>query len=102
MAEEKEEQQKPVEAEQEKAAEKKPEAKPKTEEKVEAKAEAKAESKPAEAAPEKKRRKISGMTLKEVEAELKITQEKMGGFQSHFAKDLLARKKVLAESPKRS
>jgi len=102
MAEEKEEQQKPAEVQQEKAAEKNPEAKPKAEEKVEAKTEAKTEPKPAESAPEKKRRKIAQMTLQEVEAELKITQEKMGGFQSHFAQDLLARKKALAESSKRS
>ncbi len=101
MAEEKEKQQKPAE-EQEKAAEKKQEAKPKAEEKVEAKTEAKTEPKPAEVAPEKKRRKISQMTLQEVEAEIKTVQEKMGGFQSHFAQDLLARKKVLAESSKRS
>ena len=95
---EKEEQQKPAE-EQEKAAEKKPEAKPKAEAKP---AEAKAESKPAESAPKKKRRKISQMALQEIESELKVAQEKMGGFQSHFAQDLLARKKVLAESSKRS
>ena len=99
---EKEEQQKTAEG-QEKAPEKKPaEVKPKAEAKAEAKPEAKAESKPAEGAPEKKGKKISRMTLQEVEAELKTVQEKMGGFQSHFAQDLLARKKVLAESPKRS
>ena len=74
------------------AAEKKPETKPK----AEAKTEAKAEAKPAEGILEKKRRKISQMTLQEVEMELKIVQEKMGGFQSNFAQHLLARKKELS------
>ena len=41
-------------------------------------------------------KKISQMTLQEVEAGLKMAQEKMGGFQSDFARDLLARKKELA------
>ena len=78
------------------AAEKKPEAKPKAEAKTEAKTEAKAEAKPAEGILEKKRRKVSQMTLQEVEMELKIVQEKMGGFQSNFAQHLLARKKELS------
>ncbi len=95
---EKEEEQKPAEQQQEKAPEKKPEAKPE----VEAKVEAKTEEKPKEGASKKKRVKVSRMTLPEVEKELKTVQEKMGGFQSHFAQDLLARKKVLAESSKRS
>lgn len=98
---EKEEQPKPTEPE-EKAAEQKPEAKPKAEPKVEAKAETKTEEKPKENVSEKKRIKVSRMTLQEVEKELKVVQEKMGGFQSHFAQDLLARKKVLTESSKRS
>lgn len=101
MSEKEEEQQKPAEPPQEKAAEKKPEEKPKAESKVEAK-EAKTEEKPKEGAGQKKRPKVSRMTLQEVEKELKAVQEKMGGFQSHFAQDLLARKKVLTESSKRS
>jgi hypothetical protein len=52
------------------------------------------EEKPASES-EKKRKKISEMTLPEVEAGLKIAQEKMGGFQSGFARNLLARKKIL-------
>lgn len=43
----------------------------------------------------KKRRKISRMTLAEVESELKAVQEKMGSVQSRFARHLLARKKEL-------
>lgn len=47
---------------------------------------------------EKKRRKISRMTLVEVEAQLKTTKEKMGEFQSSFARHLLARKSELSEN----
>ena len=93
---EKEEQKEPAE-EQKKIAEKKSEATPKAEAKTEAKEEAKAEAKPAEGISKKKRRKISQMALQEVEAELKVVKEKMGGFQSHFAQDLLARKKELTK-----
>ena len=74
----------------EKVSEKKIEEKPKTE--------AKAEHKETGASKEtgkKKRKKISRMALPEVEAELKVLKEKMGGFQSAFAQHLLARKKVL-------
>ena len=46
----------------------------------------------------KKRKKISRMSLAEVEAELKQAQEKMGGFGSDFARHLLARKKELGVS----
>ena len=53
--------------------------------------------KPASDSEKKKTgKKISQMTLQEVEAGLKMAQEKMGGFQSDFARDLLARKKELA------
>ncbi len=59
---------------------------------------------PQEASPqakgESKRKKISRMKLEEVEAEIKIVKEKMGGFQSSFAQHLLARKNQLAESAK--
>ncbi|MBI1977421.1 MAG: hypothetical protein HYS55_01560 [Candidatus Omnitrophica bacterium] len=57
------------------------------------------ESKPAEESKSKttkKRRKVSGMTLAEVESELKTVKEKMGAYQSAFAQHLLARKKELA------
>ena len=99
MSEEKKEQPKPAEQQEGKASEKKPEAKPK----VEAKAEAKAEEKPKESKEgvEKKGKKVSRMALSEVEAGLKVVQEKMGGFQSNFAQHLLARKKILTESSKR-
>ena len=47
-----------------------------------------------------KRKKISRMKLEEVEAEIKSIKEKMGGFQSGFARHLLARRKELADSSK--
>ena len=61
---------------------------------VEKKAE-KQEEPQAEKPQGKKRRKISRMTLAEVESELKAVREKMGSFQSRFARHLLARKKEL-------
>lgn len=62
------------------------------------KAEEQAAAKPAASEPqEKERRKISRMTLVEVEAQLKMTKEKMGEFQSLFARHLLARKKELTK-----
>lgn len=67
-------------------------------EKVE-KAEEQTAAKPAASeSQEKKRRKISRMTLAEVEAQLKIVKEKMGEFQSSFARHLLARKSELSEN----
>ena len=58
--------------------------------------EAKKEEKPASDSEKKETgKKISQMTLEEVEAGLKMAQEKMGGFQSGFARNLLARKKEL-------
>ena len=78
----------------EKASEKKPEEKPKKEEKPEEKEEAK-----PKAPHGKERKKISRMTLDELEKELKTVQEKMGGFRSDFARHLLARKKELTKSP---
>ena len=75
----------------------------------EKKAEPKAEEKPQEKTkekpeehPEKKGKKISRMTLAEVDAELKGVQEKMGGFESNFARHLLARKKELSHPTARS
>lgn len=46
---------------------------------------------------EKKRKKISRMSLAEVETQLKMAKEKMGEFQSSFARHLLARKKELTK-----
>lgn len=69
--------------------EKKPEQKEKAQEKKEEKTEASA---PAE----EKRKKVTQMSLREVEQELKTVKEKMGGFCSRYAQDLLQRKKVLA------
>lgn len=57
-----------------------------------------AAAKPEAAGQEKKGKKISRMTLAEVEAQLKIAKEKMGAFQSSFAQHLLARKKELTKS----
>ncbi|MBI4395355.1 MAG: hypothetical protein HY583_04050, partial [Candidatus Omnitrophica bacterium] len=54
------------------------------------------ELKPAEAPPHKKLKKVARMTLAEVETEIKSVKEKMGGFQSNFARHLLARKKELS------
>lgn len=50
----------------------------------------------AEKSPEKKHRKISRMTLTQVDSELKKVKEKMGANQSSFARHLLARKKELS------
>lgn len=88
-------------AEEKPKAEKKSEEAPKPE-KPQAKKEAPAESKEpaAKAESESKRKKISRMKLEEVEAEIKIMKEKMGGFQSGFAHHLLARRKELAGSSK--
>ncbi|MBI4372158.1 MAG: hypothetical protein HY585_00330 [Candidatus Omnitrophica bacterium] len=93
MAEEKEKPENPVQ--QEKVEEKKPEPNAKAEANAESKVE---DKKPAESAPQKKIRKVTRMTLAEVEAEIKSVKEKMGGFQSDFARHLLARKKELAKA----
>ncbi len=50
----------------------------------------------AESASGDKRKKISRMTLAEVEKEIKSAQEKMGGLRSSFARVLLARKQELS------
>ena len=42
-----------------------------------------------------KRTKVNCLTLAEVEAQLKVVKEKMGGFQSRYAEELLLRKKEL-------
>ena len=98
MADEKAEEKKEEVKEEPQKAEKAPE------QKSEKAHEKKAEKAPAqtpqagtgEAAPAKKLRKISQMTLQEIEKELVVVKEKMGGFQSRFARHLLARKKELS------
>lgn len=65
---------------------------------VEAKPNVKEKAEPSKPHPAKRRKKISRMTLDELEKELKAVQEKMGGFRSDFAQHLLARKKELTKS----
>ena len=43
-----------------------------------------------------KHKKINQLSLDEIEQKLKIVKEKMGDFQSHYAKNLLSRKKELS------
>ena len=99
MAEEKAEEKKEQAQEKPQASEKAPEKKAeKTEAKAE-KAEAQEEKAPKVEKEEKpqgeKTRKISQMTLAEVEAELKKVKDQMGGYQSRFACHLLSRQKEL-------
>jgi len=42
-----------------------------------------------------KKKKVNQMTLAEIEAQLKMVQENMGGIQSKYAQHLLERKKYL-------
>lgn len=42
-----------------------------------------------------KKKKISRMTMAEINAELKAAQEKMGGSGSHYVQQLLKRKKAI-------
>jgi hypothetical protein len=86
MSEEKKE-----EAKEEVKAEKKPEAKAEAKaEEVKAKPQAAAEGESA-----KKSKKLAHLTLKEVEQKINEVKEKMGGFTSRYAKDLLIRQKAL-------
>ena len=51
--------------------------------------------------PSKERnKKIAEMSLKELEEKLKDVEEKMGGFSSHYARQLQARKDQLAKKAK--
>ncbi|MBI4367886.1 MAG: hypothetical protein HY588_00670 [Candidatus Omnitrophica bacterium] len=90
----------------EKEQDKPPQDKPQEETKAPAKAEKqqekeKPEPPPAQAPKAKQRKKVTRMTLEEIEKDLKSVQEKMGGFRSDFARHLLARKKELtAPGPK--
>ena len=45
---------------------------------------------------DEKRKKISRMTLSEIEEKLKLAQEKMGGQRSAYTRHLLARKSSLS------
>ena len=56
---------------------------------------------PKPALEKKKSKKISRMTLAEVDQKLKSVQESMGGFQSDFARHLLARKKELSTTARK-
>ena len=76
-------------AEEAKESEKKPEESKKAEKKVE-KVEIAAEKS------SKKHKKINCLTLAEIENELKTVKEKMGGFYSRHAQELLLRKKELS------
>ncbi len=49
-------------------------------------------------APGAKRKKLSCLSLSEVEAALKSAQEKMGGFHSQYVQHLLLRKKALTSN----
>lgn len=52
---------------------------------------------PAAEAGEPKKVKLSQLTLKEVEEEIKKTQEKMGGLHSHYGRFLVRRKQILTQ-----
>ena len=64
----------------------------------ETQAEEAAEKKGKTAEKEKKIRKISRMTLAEVEKKLKAAEESMGNLQSDYARHLLKRKKELTQT----
>lgn len=59
-------------------------------------------SQPEARVEKKKAKKISRMTLAEIDQKLKAAQESMGGFQSDFARHLLARKKELTSPSSKS
>lgn len=73
------------------------EKKPALQEEVETKEEApKPEAeKPPEQPLSKKKKKINKMSLEEIEVQLQIVKEKMGGFDSIYAQHLLRRKEIL-------
>ncbi|MCP2520922.1 hypothetical protein NLD30_10840 [SCandidatus Aminicenantes bacterium Aminicenantia_JdfR_composite] len=50
---------------------------------------------------QKKKKKINRMTLEEIEAQLQIVKEKMGGFDSVYAQHLLRRKEILLSKSKK-
>lgn len=70
-------------------------------EKAEAQA-TKAEEPQAEKSGDGKRKKITKLSLQEIEKEIKFAQEKMGGLHSVYGRHLLARKKELSESDSRN
>ena len=61
----------------------------------ESKAEANEAKAPAAESGEK-RKKVNCLTLTQVETALKVVKEKMGGFHSGYAQELLLRRKALA------
>ena len=78
--------------------ESKEEAPAKAKKEPEKKAEEKTPTQAETKAPSEKIKKLSRLTLQEIEAELKTTQEKMGGMHSRYAQHLLLRKKALSQS----
>ena len=50
---------------------------------------------------EKKEKKINKMSLEEIEAQLQIVKEKMGGFDSIYAQHLLRRREILLSKSKK-
>jgi len=50
---------------------------------------------------QKKKKKINKMTLEEIEAQLQIVKEKMGGFDSLYAQHLLRRREILLSKSKK-
>ena len=50
---------------------------------------------------EKKKKKINKMSLEEIEAQLQIVKEKMGGFDSIYAQHLLRRREILLSKSKK-
>jgi len=71
-------------------------AKPPAEKKPEVEKKPQAPQQAPEAA-QKKNKKIGQMTLKEVEEKLNSIKEKMGGFDSRYAQELLKRKSALTK-----
>jgi hypothetical protein len=77
--------------------------KPKKEDKEEAPPIAEAPEEKAAVAPEvkeappAKKKKINRMTLEEIKEKLKAVEERMGGFESKYAQELLKRKNTLGK-----
>lgn len=59
-----------------------------------------AEVKAPQAAQAKKNKKISQMSIKEVDEKLNLAKEKMGWLDSRYAKELLKRKEILLSNNK--
>jgi len=50
---------------------------------------------------QKKKKKINKMSLEEIEAQLQMVKEKMGGFDSLYAQHLLRRREILLSKSKK-